>query len=147
MELSPDIAQLVVWELGFIRWLLIALVLMAGYFVYVFMAVNKALSGLGDLVRNQGAEKRKQTELEDLISRGLSREAKFSAQEWVAKEPKQPYAHWYLAKAHHQIGELVEAKAAFQATMDVAPNWTEAVTPWLRRIEEEIKNRGPKLVE
>lgn len=55
--------------------------------------------------------------------------------------------HWFIARAHHQLGELVEAKAAFQETIRVSPNWTEAVAPWLQELDEAIKAKGPKLVE
>ena len=147
MALSPEIADLVLWELRFIRWLLILLVVILGLAALVVFSLMRVLGGAGKELAKQQETKKRQGELEELLSRGLPREAKFSALEWLSAQPKEPYAHWFLAKAHYQLDEWVEAKQAFETAVRIAPDWSQAVTPWLEKIDEHLENATPKLVK
>ena len=146
MEASPDLANTVLWELRLIRWLLIFLVLIAAGFLLGWIIFIRAAGGLGEIVQKQHQEKELENELESLLSQGSAQAAKFAATEWLSRRPKHPHGHWYLAKAHFQLGEFVEAKRAFQTLMKISPDWENAVTPWLERVDREIQ-AGPRIVK
>lgn len=146
MDLSPELVGTVIWELRFIRWLLILLLLVVILFLIGFVAYNRAAGGLAEILRKQYQDKKIENELETLLSQGSAREAKFAAIEWIARQPKQPHCHWYLAKAHYQLGEFVEARRVFQTLMRIAPDWENAVGPWLDRVDKELQS-GPKIVK
>ncbi len=146
METPPELMSTVIWELRVIRWLLIFLFLVAIGFLIGWITFIRAAGGLGEIVKKQHQEKELENELETLLSQGSSREAKFAAIEWLARRPKHPNCHPYLAKAHFQLGEFVEAKRVFQTLMKIAPDWENAVTPWLERVDREIQS-GPRIVK
>ena len=146
METSPELVSTVLWELRFIRWLLFLLVLVALGFLIGWITFIRAAGGLGEIVQKQHKEKEIENELESLLSQGSAQAAKFAATEWLARRPKHPHCHWYLAKAHFQLGGFVEAKRVFQTLMKISPDWENAVTPWLERVDQEIQ-AGPRIVK
>jgi hypothetical protein len=146
MDTSPDLASTVLWELRLIRWLLILLFLVAIGFLIGWITFARAAGGLGEIVKKQHQEKEIENELESLLSQGSAQAAKFAATEWLARRPKHPHCHWYLAKAHFQLGEFVEAKRVFQTLMKISPDWEAAVTPWIERTDREIQ-AGPRIVK
>jgi hypothetical protein len=146
MEISPDLAGTIIWELRFIRWLLIFLVLIGAGFLLFLMAVFRGVGGLGHALKREQFNKERQTDIEALLSQGSAKAAKFSSLEWVAAQPKQPYAHWLLGRAHYQLGELIHAKKSFQAVVSLSPDWESTVQPWLEKVDAEIKS-GPRIVE
>lgn len=146
METSPELISTFLWELRLIRWLLILLLLTALGFLIGWIVFIRAAGGLGEIVQKQYREKEIENELETLLSQGSAREAKFAAVEWLSRRPKHPHCHWYLAKAHFQLGEFVEAKRVFQTLMKISPDWETAVTPWLERVDQEIQS-GPRIVK
>lgn len=52
-------------------------------------------------------------------------------------------AHWLLAKAYYANGELVETKKTLLSLLQIAPNFQTMITPWLDRIEKELKVSSP----
>jgi predicted Zn-dependent protease len=88
----------------------------------------------------------RETELDDLLASGQSKAAKFSAIEWIALEPRRPEAHWALAKAHYQLGELAEAKQVLNELLKIAPEEDYRVDAWLELLETEFSERRPKPV-
>ncbi|SEK79158.1 Tetratricopeptide repeat-containing protein [Pseudoxanthomonas sp. GM95] len=96
--------------------------------------------------RNSRRGDLKEVELEDLLASGQSKAAKFAATEWISLEPRRPEAHWALAKAHYQLGELAEAKQVLNGLMKIAPEEDYRVDAWLELVETEFTERRPKPV-
>lgn len=133
-------------SLNTITWLLVfisvGILVMAVCFVILVVNVVSVMrenrsSRRGDL---------RETELDDLLASGQSKAAKFSAIEWIALEPRRPEAHWALAKAHYQLGELAEAKQVLNELLKIAPEEDYRVDAWLELLETEFSERRPKPV-
>lgn len=142
-----DAIQTVIWELRFVRWMLFVVVLFIVAFGVALIRLIRSFAELVENTNRQNEDGRLQNELEGLLASGLARDAKFKAVEWLARQPRQPLAHWFLAKAHHQLGEVVEAKKAVKALLAIAPEWEAHTAPWLERIEEEIQSAGPRPIK
>lgn len=69
---------------------------------------------------------------------------KFTALEWTASYPNDPWAHWYLAKAYDQLGDYVETKKCLIHIQKISPSWNESIEPWLESIEKHLSPRGVK---
>ncbi|KRG58557.1 MULTISPECIES: tetratricopeptide repeat protein [Stenotrophomonas] len=134
-------------ELTAIKWLLafIALGVVAVVGIFFFLVAN-IISVMRDN-RRENASQSKHNELEDLLASGQSTAAKFTAMEWVGAQPRRPAAHWALAKAHYQLGELSEAKQVLKGLLKVAPEEHYRVNAWLDFIETEFSQSRPKPVE
>jgi predicted Zn-dependent protease len=65
----------------------------------------------------------------------------------VASQPRRPEAHWALAKAHYQLGELSEAKQVLSGLLKVAPEERYRVDAWLDLLETEFAKKRPKPVQ
>jgi thioredoxin-like negative regulator of GroEL len=134
-------------QLTTIKWLLAfisacAVSMVAIFFVLAFNII-KAVSEN----RLIGRSHSKNAELEELLSSGQSTAAKFTALEWVASQPRRPEAHWALAKAHYQLGELSEAKQVLKGFLKVAPEEHYRVDAWLELLEAEFSEKRPKPVD
>ncbi|MDO8292320.1 MAG: tetratricopeptide repeat protein [Gallionella sp.] len=147
MELSPEALNALLSELKTIRLLLLVIVGLGLFLVIPLFAISRSISHAGELVKQQNDTNATQAELENLLASGQAIAAKFAAIEWLARQPNQAQGHWLLAKAHYQLGELVEAKKVFQALVKIAPDWEFSVNPWLERIESEIQASGPRVVK
>ncbi|AER55877.1 hypothetical protein DSC_06130 [Pseudoxanthomonas spadix BD-a59] len=133
-------------SLNTITWLLVFI--SAGILVmsvcFVILVVNVV-----SVMRENRSSRRgdlRETELDDLLASGQSKAAKFSATEWIALEPRRPEAHWALAKAHYQLGELAEAKQVLNELLKIAPEEDYRVDAWLELLETEFSERRPKPV-
>ncbi|MBU1424713.1 MAG: hypothetical protein KKH12_02245 [Gammaproteobacteria bacterium] len=144
MSIPAESINGIIEELQTIKWLLIILVSISIYFTFLFFGVLKKLGEPSSLVGRQLYTKKKQAELEDLLAKGNAIAVKFSALEWIANQPGEPYAHWFLAKAYFQLGAMIEAKKSFTHLLAMSPDWETAITPWLERIDSEI---SPKVVK
>ncbi len=134
-------------ELTAIKWLLafIALGVAAIVGIFFFLALN-IISVMRES-RRDNASQSKHNELEDLLATGQSTAAKFTAMEWVGAQPRRPEAHWALAKAHYQLGELSEAKQVLKGLLKVAPEEHYRVDAWLELLEAEFAQKRPKPVQ
>ncbi|WP_295973839.1 tetratricopeptide repeat protein [uncultured Xanthomonas sp.] len=136
----------IVSQLNSIWWLLAAICV--GVFViaavFFFLAVN--MVGVMRENRQANMSSNKHLELEALLASGQSAAAKFAAMDWIALEPKRPEAHWALAKAHHQLGELAEAKQALSTLLRVAPEEQYRVDAWLKMLETDFAQKRPRPV-
>lgn len=110
MSISPESINGVIEELQTIKWLLVILVSISIYFTFLFFSVLKKFGEPSSLVGRQLYTKKRQAELEDLLAKGNAIAVKFSALEWVANQPGEPYAHWFLAKSYFQLDAMIEAK-------------------------------------
>jgi cytochrome c-type biogenesis protein CcmH/NrfG len=144
MSISTESINSVIEELQTIKWLLVMLVAISTYFTFLFFGVLKKLGEPTSLVGRQLYTKKRQAELEDLLAKGDAVAVKFSALEWIANQPGEPYAHWFLAKAYYQLGAMLEAKKSFTHLLAMSPDWETTITPWLERIDSEI---SPKVVK
>jgi uncharacterized membrane protein YcjF (UPF0283 family) len=129
-----------------ITWLLVFI--SAGILVISVAFVILVVNVVG-VMRESRSSRRgdlKEIELEDLLASGQSKAAKFAATEWITLEPRRPEAHWALAKAHYQLGELAEAKQVLNGLMKIAPEEDYRVDAWLELVETEFSERRPKPV-
>jgi len=57
--------------------------------------------------------------------------------EHLKKRPREAYAHWFLGKAHFELGELDKAETCFKQAAEIHPSWKKDwVNPFLERIKE-----------
>ena len=139
-ELSPEILS----ELQFIKWLLIALVIIGMYFTFTFfVAINRVEKGEG-LFGKKIQHKKREAELDEMLAKGNAFGAKFTALEWVTSHPNEPWAHWYLAKAYDQLGKYVETKQTLLHIKEISPSWNDSIEPWLESNEEHLIPKGVK---
>lgn len=129
-----------------ITWLLVFIG--AGILVMSVCFVILVVNVVGVMRENRSSRRGdlRETELDDLLASGQSKAAKFSAKEWIALEPRRPEAHWALAKAHYQLGELAEAKQVLNELLKIAPEEDYRVDAWLELLETEFSERRPKPV-
>jgi predicted Zn-dependent protease len=133
-------------ELVTIKWLLVALALaaLAVAGILFFFVVN-AVDAMRENRASRTSHGRAQ-ELDELLASGQSTAAKFAAMEWATKEPRRREAHWALARAHYQLGELAEARQVLQGLLKVSPEEHYRVQSWLDLVESEFAERRPKSV-
>jgi len=137
-ELSPEILS----ELQFIKWLLIALVIIGSYFTFIFfVAIIRVEKGKG-LFGKQIYNKKRENELEEMLAKGDAICAKFTALEWITSHPTEPWAHWYLAKAYDQLGKYVETKQTLLHIKEISPSWNDSIETWLESNEEHLTPKG-----
>jgi cytochrome c-type biogenesis protein CcmH/NrfG len=141
------LASAILWELRFIHWLLIALVLLAGLIVLVLFGAFRGLGRGISALEKQQEQSTFQQRMEDLLTRGSAKDALFTATEAIANRPRDPYVYWYVGQANFQLKEWVKAKKAFSTVVEIAPSWNATVEPWLDRVNEEIRNAAPKAVQ
>ena len=146
MESSVESLAPLLSELKVIKWLLIliAFSVMAMLLIFFFIAVN-----LLDAVkegRSVNRSNNKRSELDELLASGQSKAAKFTAMEWVTAQPLSADAHWALAKAHYQLGELAEAKQVLKGLLRFAPEEHYRVDSWLELLDTEFSEHRPRPV-
>lgn len=139
--------QLLQNDLTTIRWLLVGLLVVALVFVVLF-AVTASIF-ISVIKRNMRDRHNDFTrsELDDLLATGKAREVKYTALDWLVREPKRADAFWALAKAHHQLGELTDAKRVLQELLKISPDQEYQVSSWLALIEQDFMGKKPKAVE
>lgn len=133
-------------ELTLIRWLLVFIAGAAavGALAFVIIAVN-LVAMARDAVTMRRSEFRR-VEMESLLASGQSRAAKASALDWIVEQPHSAEAHWALAKAHAQLGELTEAKQVLDDLRRLAPDEDYRIEAWLDRLDSEFQERRPRPV-
>jgi len=144
MDATPNLTQEILSELQTIKYILFAYAIMAFYFLLLATAVIIKSNKNTNLIEKRINQNSKAEELEELLSMGKAKSVKYAALEWVNLQPKEPNAHWYLAQAHYQLGDLIASKKTFEHILEIAPNWEGTVIPWLEKIEIEIP---PKVVK
>jgi len=107
------LASAILWELRFIHWLLIALVLLAGLIVLFLFGAFRGLGRGITALEKQQEQTTFQQRMEDLLTRGSAKDALFAATEAIANR--------------------VKAKRAFSTVVEIAPGWNATVEPWLER--------------
>lgn len=147
MEQSAAFANAILWELRLIHWLLIGLLVLVGFLVLVLFASARGLGRQLSTIERHQEQTQFQHRMEDLLTKGLAKDALFAATEAIAARPRDPYVYWYLGQANFQLKDYIKAKTAFSAVTAIAPNWSITVDPWLDRVEEEIRNASPKVVK
>jgi thioredoxin-like negative regulator of GroEL len=134
----------VLGQLSAIKWLLVLIAAcVAGMFVIFFVLAVNIISAVKENRLNNRSQS-KIAELEELLSSGQSQAAKFTALEWVASQPRRAEAHWALAKAHFQLGELSDAKQVLNGLLKIAPEERYRVDTWLELLETEFSEKRPK---
>ena len=142
-----DFVKPILLELDNIKLLLsfIAVCLLLITATFIFLAMN--IVSVMRENRRSNSNQLKEVELEDLLAFGQNKAAKFTAMEWVAEQPRRPEAHWALARAHYQLGELSEAKQVLNGLLKVAPEEHYRVDAWLGLLEDEFAQKRPKSVD
>jgi cytochrome c-type biogenesis protein CcmH/NrfG len=136
----------VISELKSIRLVLLFVLLLVALLIVLVFSFIRSLNRAVTIIDRQSTEKALHQELEDLLTKGMANDAFFLASENSRKRPRDPHLHWYLGQANFQLKKFVEAKQAFRAVIEIAPNWEATIEPWLAKIEAEIANAGPKVV-
>jgi cytochrome c-type biogenesis protein CcmH/NrfG len=147
LEPSAEFANAVLAALRLIHWLLIALVVLVGLLAIVLLSSYRGMRGQLSIIENQQEQTQFQQRMEDLLTKGSALDAMFAATEMVAIRPRDPTVFWYLGQANFQLREYVKAKKAFSTVIEIAPNWTANVEPWLERVNDAIRDAGPKMVK
>lgn len=138
-SLTPSLSQLTA-----IKWLLVFIAICAlGVLISFFVLVVNMLDAIKE-GRSKSRSQAKSSELDELLASGQSKAAKLTAMEWVAAQPFKPEAHWALAKAHYQLGELSEAKQVLNSLLKFAPEEHYRVDAWLELLETEFSERRLK---
>lgn len=131
-------------QLAIIKWLLAGIALCAVLGVALFLVLVVNAVDVMKINKRNGSAHFKQYELDELLATGRSKAAKYTAQEWISAEPRRVEAHWALAKAHYQLGELSEAKQVLKGLLMVSPEEHYRVDAWLELLEREFSNNRPK---
>lgn len=139
-----EISQEVLSELKTIKWLLIFLLFIGLYLSYVFFLLIKKIASKAGPLNDHLKHKEREGKINDMLGKGDAIGAKFSAHEWIVSHPKEPWAHWYLAKAQDQLGEYIEAKNVLLHLKIISPSWNSSIDPWLESIEEHLTPKGVK---
>ena len=113
--------------------------------IFLWIAVN--LVGAAQAARQVNSTNLRLAELNDLLASGKAQAAKFTAQEWVVQQPRHPDAHWALAKALHQLGELAECKQVLKELLKVAPEEHYRFDAWMELLDSEFAERKPRPVD
>jgi hypothetical protein len=144
---TPNMGDIVIWELTFICFFLGAIFLALVYLLLLFVRIFKTLNQLGNQVQGQGNERQLREKIEDLLATGKAADAKRLSADWVTMRPGSIEARWLLAQSKFHIGELIEAKKEFLEVRELAPNWEVSIAPWIVRVEEKIASSGPKVIK
>lgn len=142
-----DDIQPLLHELSTIRWILIALLAVAVVLVLIFAFVAFTLiSVIKENIRDRRNDLTR-SDLDDLLASGKAKDAKYTALEWLTREPRRADAFWALAKAHHQLGELTDAKRVLQELLTISPDQDYLVKSWLALIEQDFTEKKPRAVD
>ena len=133
-------------ELKSVRLMLLFILLVLAFLVFLFYSFIRSLNRAITVIERQSDEKALHQELEDLLTKGLANDAFFLASEKSRQRPRDPYLHWYLGQANFQLKKFIEAKQAFRTVIEISPNWEATIEPWLAKVEAEIANAGPRVV-
>ncbi|NZA27690.1 tetratricopeptide repeat protein [Luteimonas sp. SJ-92] len=133
-------------QLVAIKWLLIAIALGVLGMLVIFFVIAVNLLGAVKEGRSINRSNNRRSELDEMLASGESKAAKFTALEWVTAQPLSPEAHWALAKAHYQLGELSEAKQVLKGMLKFAPEEHYRVDAWLELLDSKFSERRPKPV-
>jgi len=133
-------------ELAAIKWLLVFIAACAlGILAAFVMMVVNATGAMKENLRGARFQARN-VEVEQLLASGRSLAAKSAALDWLKSEPHRVEAHWALARAHYQLGELSEAKQVVNAVLTIAPEEHYRVNDWLDLLDAQFSQRRPKPV-
>ena len=117
---------------------LLTLTLIGVFFTFASMSrKGKATSGVHF----------KKGDIEDLLSSGNAKDARTSASAWRRKQPFNTAAYQLLARAHFQLKEYVECKRVLEELIDFAPEFEFSSRSYLDRIEKELKDNRPRIVD
>lgn len=148
MENTLDVLNDVLGEITFIKWTMIAMMLLLALFGAAIFFALRALAKVTERIA-EGEEKHifwhdadellEQDKLDELIE---------FAKDKISTHPKHTYAHWYLALAYYHKGKWHDAIRAFRKVGELEPTWREAyVDPYVEELELKIKNSSPQLVQ
>jgi hypothetical protein len=147
MDMLPSMPEAILGELSAIRWLLTAVLLVSSLVAVMFaFAAFILISVVKENIRDRRSDLTR-SDLEDLLAAGRAGEAKRTAQQWIAREPRRADAFWALARAHHQLGELTDSKRVLRDLLEVSPDESYRVRSWLERIESDFNENKPKAVD
>ena len=139
--------QLLQNDLTAIRWLLVALLIVALIFVVLFAITATIFISVIKRNMHDRHNDFTRSEQDNLLAAGKAREVKYTALDWLVREPRRTDAFWALAKAHHQLGELTDAKRVLQELLKISPDQEYQVHSWLALIEQDFIGKKPKAVD
>ena len=141
-----DLTEQILQQLTAIKWLLVGISCFAALTTLLFFVLVMSVLAVMRENRPGIRQNSRETKFEDLRAAGDGVRARSAAMEWLADEPKRPSAHWALAKAHHQLGQLADSKEVLEGLLKIAPDQRFAVEDWLAHVEREFNQNRPRPV-
>ena len=129
------------------EFLLVTLIIVVAALVVVLGSVMKHITLMSKQGKSATAVHFKSAEIEDLLAKGMTTAARNAAIEWRFSRPRSTSANMLLAKAHFQLGELVEAKIVLEELVEFSPDQEFAARSFLHRIAQSLRKQLPRVVE
>lgn len=70
-------------------------------------------------------------------------DARYIALDWTNSQPNEPWAHWQLAKAYHQLEEYANVKKTLTRIQDSFPGWNTNIEDWIKENDARLSEQLP----
>lgn len=147
MQLQPEQILSLARDITTIKWLLaIGLFLLAVFVIAALSTVYMLYLSLTAL-KDQQSGKIYRNKAEDLIAKACYDELIQESKQRLQTHPNDVWTHWYLGQAHFYTKKWIDSKHCFKRVLELEPGWYSSVDSFLDKIEQGIKENGPRLVE
>ena len=127
--------------------LLSVLTILVGILVLILFAMLTHFWAMAKRGKSAAGVFLKRSDVEDLLFAGKTASARSAATAWQKTQPRNPEAFMLLAKAHFQLGELVEAKRILEELIAFSPESDFDAKKYLERIQQSLEKSRPRAVE
>lgn len=126
-------------ELQLIRWLLVSLVILLGFFVLTFFSISSSIKSWSSPIKENADYQAFQRRAEHSLMKGEFEEVVGNVNARLSSFPRDPMAHWFKARAEFQLGKLFDSKHSFEKALELNPGLEAQIEPWLLLVHEKIK--------
>jgi tetratricopeptide (TPR) repeat protein len=88
-----------------------------------------------------------QNRVEDALEKGDFRRAMELVDPVLEDYPMHLHANWYKAIAEFRGGAIHDATRSFKRVLELAPDWTYSVEPYLELLAEQARSARPRPVQ
>lgn len=88
-----------------------------------------------------------QNQVEDALEKGDARRAMELVRPVLDDYPMHLHANWYKAIAEFRAGAIHDATRSFKRVLELAPDWTYSVEPYLELLAEQARTARPRPVQ
>lgn len=134
-------------ELQLVRWLLVAIVILLGFFVLTFFSISSSIKSWSSPVKENADYQAFQRRTEHFLMKGDFKEVVENLEARLANFPSDPMAHWFKARAEFQLGKLFESKHSFEKALELNPGLKVQIEPWLLLVNEKIRKSEIRSVD